>query len=215
MKSISTAAAAAVLFLGGCSYQASAPVSPAYDVYSNYPDKIPGRFALHVDADDLNGEARVRGLSCSAHTYTVEGESAFVQSTLRTIENLVRSVQLVDDPLDRANMLAGGYDGMVMVNVEDFDASVQVIPGFWTSTMEADVDLAAGVTVDGTDGRLMGTTVSASEDAESASGGSCGIGAEAASEATGAAIEELMGRLGERLTNSQRVRDAFAGEPTA
>lgn len=81
--------------------------------------------------------------------------------------------------------------------------------------MESDIDLAVGVTVDGTEGRLLGTTVSASEDAESGSGGSCAIGAEAASEAAGAAIEELMGRLGERLTNSQRVRDAFAGEPSA
>lgn len=108
MNSAILPTAAAALLLGACSYKASAPVSPAYDVYSNYPDKIPGRFALHVDAEELNREVRVRGYACSAHTYAVKGESAFVQSTLRTIEDLVQSVQLVDDPLDRASLRAGG-----------------------------------------------------------------------------------------------------------
>lgn len=77
--------------------------------------------------------------------------------------------------------------------------------------MEADVDLVASLRVDGRSGRLLGTTVAADDNAVTDAGTGCDGGAQAISLATSGALKKLMGRLGERLANSPRLREA-AGE---
>ena len=196
----------AAAFLGGCAYKTSAPVSPSYNVYSNYEDKVPGRFALYVNASSMRGEFKVDGLACSAHTYPMDASSAFKTSTLRTLANLVEDIEVVPTPLSRDRLKSGEYDGQIIVELEDMDVRLRMIPGFWTSEMEADVELTASIRVDGREGRVLGTTVSSDEHAKAEAGGACEGGANAISDATSDALEELMQKLGERFANSERVR---------
>ena len=198
----------AALGVSACTYNASAPVSPAYDVYSNYDDKLPGQYALYVDAEKLSGEYSVEGYACSAHNYSQDATGAFEQSVSQTFQNLVENLELVDQPLSANDLKAQGYTGMIIVEAEDIDVRINVIPGFWTSDMSADVDLAASLRVNGREGRLLGTTVSGDDDAKTGAGAGCEGGAKALSEATSKALEDLMQRLGERLSNSRRLREA-------
>jgi len=198
----------AAVSVSACTYDASAPVSPAYDVYSNYEDKLPGEYALYVDAEELSGEYSVEGYACSAHNYTQDASSAFEQSVTKTFQNLVQNLEAVDQPLSSRDLEAQGYTGMIIVEAEDIDVRINVIPGFWTSDMSADVELAASLRVDGREGRLLGTTVSGDDDAKTGAGTGCEGGAKALSTATSRALEELMQRLGERLSNSRRLRNA-------
>lgn len=205
----------AALGVSACTYNASAPVSPAYDVYSNYDDKLSGQYALYVDSEELAGEYSVEGYACSAHNYSQDATGAFQQSVTKTFQNLVENLELVDQPLSARDLEARGYTGMIIVEAEDIDVRINVIPGFWTSDMSADVELAASLRVDGREGRLLGTTVSGDDDAKAGAGAGCEGGAKALSEATSRALEDLMQRLGERLSNSRRLREAAEQQQNA
>lgn len=196
--------------LSACTYQSSASVSPSYDVYSNYADKLPGHYALYVDAEEMSGKFNAQGRICSAHAYTQDARAAFKQSAVKTFQNLVENVEQVDQPLTQSDLLARNLDGQILIEVEEMNVRIKAIPGFWSGEMEADVELAAGLIVDGQEGRLLGTTVDADEDATTDAGSYCSGGADALSLATSEAIEELLQRLGERLTNSTRLREASA-----
>ena len=192
--------------MAGCTYNSTAPVSASYDVYSNYSDKIPGRYALHIEGEEFSGDFKPQGYNCSFHTFSQDASGAFSQSIVKTFENLIDYVEPVEYPLDRNDITMRGLDGQIIVKAENMDVRIRVIPGFWSSEIEADVDLAANMTVDSMNGRLLGTTVSGDGDAITGAGSACDGGAEAMSLATSDALEELMQRLGERLTNSPRVR---------
>lgn len=200
--------------LAACSYKATAPVSASYDVYSNYDTKVPGYFALYVESDEMQGEFKVSGVACSAHKYPLDARSAFEISTLKTLENLVERVELVDSPLSQESINSGGYDGLIIVRSEDLDVRLIVIPGFWSHEMEADVEMVASAQIESANGRVFGTTVSADEDFTSDAGSACDGGANAISEAASDAMKELMQELGERIANSERVRDLAVASGT-
>lgn len=192
--------------MAGCTYHSTAPISASYNVYSNYGEKIPGRYALHIEGDEFSGSFKAQGYNCSFHTFTQDAGGAFSQSVIQTFENLVDYIEPVEHPLDRNDIVMRGLDGQIVVKAENMDARIRVIPGFWNAEIEVDIDLAANMTVDSMNERLLGTSVSGDGDAITSAGSACGGGAEAMSLATSDALEELMQRLGERLSNSPRVR---------
>ena len=175
--------------------------------HSNYPEKIPGSYVLHADDDALNGVYKVQGFICSAHNYPVDARGAFRVSVLKTFENLVEGVELVDTPFDRTQLAQGGHKGQILVRAEALEVRLRVIPGFWSNTMEADVEMTASMSVDAVDGRVLGTTMAADEDQDADAGAACEGGAQAISDAASDAIKELVRGLGERLSNSPRVRE--------
>ena len=101
----------AIVGMAGCSYKAMTDISPATNIYSNYSDLIAGRWALHVDADDMEGKFKVSGFACSAHTYPVDARNAFSVSVERTLQNVVEEVEVVSSPLDRVAIDARGFKG--------------------------------------------------------------------------------------------------------
>ena len=206
----STAFIFAVSTLGGCSYSAPAKVAPALDVYSNYDMKLPFSIALFVESEEMKKDVKVSGFQCSAHSYPIDAREAFRISTIRTFENIVDGVLVVDKPLSQADIRARGLDAMVIVKVEDFDVDLKVIPGFWTAEMEADSEIAASISADTSEGRALGSSVEGSDDARLDAGIACDGGAGAVGRATELAIKKTMDRLGERLTNSVRLRELAA-----
>lgn len=89
---------------------------------------------------------------------------------------------------------------------EELNGRLRVAPGFWVAGMEAEVELAASITVDGRKGRLLGQTVSGDGHAQGQAGGLCEGGAKVLTESAESAMKEAVGRLGEALVNSPRVR---------
>jgi hypothetical protein len=196
----------------GCAYNAPIDIAPSYNVYSNYDDKMSGKFALTVDASEMTKEIKPDGLGCSAHTFPVDGASAFETSVLKTFENLVEEVVLVDNPLNQASIESQGYRAQLVVKVRDLDVDLKIIQGFWTSEIEADVEITASVeAINGIQGKVLGATIEGDADGKAPAGGFCSGGGEAIGIAMQDAMKETMERLGERLTNARRMRENETG----
>lgn len=194
-----------------CSYQAGVSVSPAYDVYSSYDDKISGNWAVYVNSDEFDLQnIKFRGLTCSAHSYPLDVASSFTPSVVKTIENVFENVELLDQPITASDLQRDGLDGLIIVRAEELDADLDVIAGFWTSDAEADVELTVSVLAEGEKGRLFGTTVSEDGDFTAEMGGFCEGGSDALGQAAENALEKVLERLAERVANSPRLRNLTA-----
>lgn len=217
MKTQSAVVVALLFILNGCSYKVDAPVAPSYDVYSSYSDKVPGRWAIMVDGSQLREDFKVSGYVCSAHTFPLDAGQAFNTSVTKTLENVVENVEDVQSPLSRDQLGRSGYAGFIRVNGEDVDVDLEVVPGFWSAGMKAEVRLTAALAVDGPDGRLLGGRLSSEGNDNAEAGGACEGGAKAISKATEKALRRLMEELGEKISNEPRLRatpqPAFAGYP--
>lgn len=190
----------------GCQYKAEPPPIAAYNVYSSYGEKLPGKYLLYVDASALSRSIKPSDINCAAHTFPIDMRAGFAGSVRKTLEPLVAELQVVDAPVDRADLAAQGARGMIVVKGEELDGRLRVVPGFWTAGMETEVELAASITVDGRSGRLLGSTVGGDGNAQGDAGGFCEGGAKAMTDAAEKAMKQVVGRLGEALTNSERVR---------
>jgi len=198
----------AVVFLSGCTYKAATNVNPATNIYSNYSDKVPGKYALYVDAEEMADTFKVTGYACGAHNYPVDARNAFSVSVKQTLENIIEYVEVVDNPLDRNGILAHELDGMIVVEADKLEIDLIVIAGFWTSQMKADAEITVKVQVDNESGRLLGTSVEGDDDYVADAGGACGGGATAIGTAIEKAMKEVLERMGERISNSPRLRES-------
>lgn len=206
MRFWSLAAFGAAMMLGGCQYKAEPLPIASYNVYSSYGDKLPGKYLLFVDASALSRAIKPSDLNCAAHNYPLDLRAGFQGSVRKTFETLVSEMELVDAPVDRADLAARGARGMIIVKGEEMDARLRVVPGFWTAGIETEVELAASIVVDGRNGRLLGSTVGGNGNTQGDAGAFCEGGAKALTEAAEKAMKQTVGRLGEALTNSERVR---------
>ncbi|MGI9297334.1 MAG: hypothetical protein ACR2QC_05465 [Gammaproteobacteria bacterium] len=196
----------AAALLSGCAYQAIPDVNPAVSVYQSYGDKVPGRFALYVNADEMEDTIKPSGYACSSHSYPVDARSQFVTSAQQTLENILEEVEFVDAPLDRTVLTSDNYDGMVVVEVDSFEVELRAIPGFWTYDLDAESEVIIKVFIDDSDGRLFGATVEGDADDTREGGLFCDGGSEAVGESVNAAMKEGLRNMAERLANSTRLR---------
>lgn len=194
------------LLLSACTYSAPTHVSPAYNVYNNYGDKIPGRYALWVDANRMRGDFDVSGYVCSAHTYPVDAEVAFRTSVAKTLNQLFEYVETSATSLDRTELATRGFDGVIRVEVDDLDVDLVVVQKFWSADMKAEAEISLVFAVDGLDGRLAGGAVEGDDHARNDSGVACDGGADAIGRAVEGAMKEATEMLGERLSNEPRLR---------
>ena len=200
---------ASLILIGGCAYDAPTEISASYSVYSNYNDKIPGIYGLHVDAEKMKQDVKAVGTGqCSAYSYPVDARNAFTQSVYGTFENLVEEMRSVDNLISAANLQTQGIDGMIIIKVENWEADFTPIPTGWVWLLEADSEITASIQVIGHKGNLLGSTIEASDEHSHSAGLWCEGGSVAVSKSVEASMKKAMDRLGERLTNSVRVREA-------
>lgn len=192
--------------LGACAYKADVPLSPSYSVVSSYSTKIPGKWLIYVEASKLDKETKTAGYACSFHKYPIKAADAFRTSVLQTLGNLVESNEVVPAPVDGRQMRAMGARGQIVIRGEEIRPHMDVKPGFWTASMDTTATMVASITVDGVNGRLFGQTVEGTGQAVADSGGACEGGAKALSEAVSGSMTDVMRKIGEAITNSDRVR---------
>jgi hypothetical protein len=83
---------------------------------------------------------------------------------------------------------------------------MDVKPGFWSASMDSQAIVVASVSVEGHGGRLMGQTVEGTGFATSDAGGACEGGAKALAQAIGQGMGDVMRKVGEAISNSERMR---------
>ncbi|ANG97747.1 hypothetical protein A8A54_15410 [Brucella pseudogrignonensis] len=200
------ASIATAIVVIGCQYKAE-PISVAsYNVYSSYDGKLPGKYLLYVDGAKLDKPIKPSDFNCAAHTFPLALSQSFSGSVRKTFQNLVSELEVVNQPVDRNDLRARDAKGMIIVRGEDVDARLRVVPGFWSAGMDTNVEISASITVDGVNGRLLGTTVSGNGNAQTDAGFACEGGAKSLAGSAEKAMKETLGRLGEALVNSERVR---------
>ncbi len=199
-------AVAALTAAAGCQYNAKPMPVATYNIYSSYGDKLPGKYLLFVDGSSLSKPIKPSDLNCAAHTYPLDMGPSFGSSVRQTLSNLVNEMEVVSAPVDRAELKARGARGIIIVRGENLDGRLRVVPGFWSAGIETEVELSASIVVDGPSGRLLGSTVSGSGRGQSDAGMMCEGGSKSMTDSAEAALKQVLGRLGEALVNSDRVR---------
>lgn len=201
-----TLLAIAAATLNGCAYKAQPSAVAAYDVYSSYGEKLPGKYLLYVDASALNKKVVPTGMSCAAHNYPVMGAEPFKTAVTKTLTNVVAQIEVVNSPVPANGLKQRGAKGMIVVKGQDMISRLRMVEGFVSSTAEADIEIVASVSVDGQNGRLFGTTVSGNGRAESSAGIMCEGGSDAVAQAATQAGKQTLTKLAEELSNSERLR---------
>jgi hypothetical protein len=198
--------AASASLVSACAYNVPVGSAPNLNVYSSYTEKVAGSYALFVDTNSFMKTVKSTGYACSAHTYPLDLRNSFREATVKTVQQLVENVEVVDHPLTSEELKQHNLMGQIIVRSDDLNARVQFVPGFWSASADANVELSASLTVDGHDGRLLGTTGEGAGNAQGEAGMYCGGGATTIGQATEKAVKQLLGQLGERLSNSPRLR---------
>ena len=192
--------------LTGCAYNAAPISTGAVNVVAAYSSKIPGKFALFVDAGELNKVIRPRGTACSAHSYPLNMAEGFSSSVRATLGNVVEELEVVQTPLQEGTIRAGGYKGQIVVRGESLEGKLVAIPGFWTANISTTIQLSAVITVDGPQGRLVGKTVEGMAERETEAGSLCSGGAASVEEAARQAMRKALQQIGETIANAERLR---------
>jgi hypothetical protein len=205
---MSAVAAIAVLgiALSGCAYQVETVSAPQLDVYSNYTDKVPGKWALVIEDAGFSQKVHAEGLSCAAHSFPLDLTSSFRQSAIATFQNIAGEVDVLDHAVPIEQIKAQGYAGEIDIKADDMRVRLNFIPGFFSATADADVELDAGLVVTGTSGRLVGTRASGKGHETSDAGAMCGGATDALGHGAQAAMKDVLGELAERFSNAPQVR---------
>ena len=190
------------LTLTGCTHQGSVGSVRATNIYSGHDQKILGRATYTLDATSLSKLKRddsVSGFQCAAHRYPVDASEAFTGSVPHMLE------AVFDADVQKSEIPQKGVTHFVF-RVERFDPRLKFNRKFFGADADATVELGVSVvgTIDGK--RVFGTNVDSQRSKSGDAGGFCSGGGEVVSDATSAAIKDVLEKVGERLSNSQQLR---------
>ena len=128
---------------------------------------------------------------------------------------MFESIESTPKALNRSELLAAGFDGMIAVEADDMDIDLDVIPGFWSAKLDAEAELTLNHSVDGLEGRLIGGSVEGDDDKKALAGFACEGGANAIGGAVEGPMKDATKRLAERLSNAPRLRRPSSARPAS
>ena len=173
---------------------------------------MPAAAAVFVDAAGLRRDVRLGPSEsggygwCQDSRYPVDAGEALGPSVIGTLEQVMDAVHRTATPLDRETMEARGFDAVIVVRADTFDAGVAGDP---FRDFRGNAELTLAVSAFTSDGLLLREIVYGSG-VHDAGGTTCRGGAEAVGLAVEAAIESAMTQLGEVIVSSQALRRSLA-----
>ncbi len=208
MKTHVLVASTVTLLLSACTYHVQTVGTPQLDVYSNYSQKVPGKWAIAIDDSKLQKEVHSQDYTCAANVFPIDLRSSFRSSAISTFQNIVENVEVLDRPVPIQDLQRRGFTGEIFLRGEDLRSHLTYDPGWWSTKADSRVELDVGLVVDGANGRLVGTRATGKGDAVHDAGMFCGGTPDALADASQAAMKDVLGTLGERFTNAPQVRSA-------
>ena len=197
---------AAVGMLAACSYDVQTVTAPQLNVYSNYDEQVPNRWALVVEPTALTTTARSSSYQCSAHAFPIDLAGSFPPSVTATFENVVQEIDVLERPIPASVLVQRGYAGQIQIRGEAVRARLNFLPGFFQANVDATVELEVGLVVDNGEGRALGTRASGMGRADGSAGIYCSGGADALARASEDAVRSVLGQIAERFSNAPRIR---------
>jgi hypothetical protein len=198
--------AGAYLILASCAYNVDPLATPSYNVVSSYGEKVPGTWLLYVDAKPIDQPVKPEGYACSFHSFPLNLSSPFKSSVRQTLENVIEHIEDVPSPIPRQDVKARGARGIIVVHGDEVRTRLEVLPGFWSAKMDGQVSIVASITVDGSAGRIFGQTFEGQGRSGAEAGFACSGGAKGLADAAAKAMSDVSRKIGEGLTNSDRIR---------
>jgi hypothetical protein len=191
----------------GCTYNAQIDATPSFNVVSNYENKISGHWLLFVDSTPLQRPMKPSGMACAAHKFPIDASAPFTSSVNQTLKNLVEEIELVPGPVTPDGIRSRNARGLIVVRGEEVRARLDVKPGFWSADMQSQATVVASVVVNSSAGRLLGTTVEGTANADAEAGAMCSGGADSLGHAVSQAMGDTMRKIGETISNSEKIRN--------
>jgi len=199
-----------VSLFSGCAYNVQPAPVPVVNVQASYDTKIGGGWALVLDDSLSNVSRQVKPASfvCSAHSFPVVLGDALPSSLRRMFEQVFEQVQTRATPPSVDSLSREALKGTLLVRLEEFSPRITCQTGFFSGTCSASADIAVSVNARGPDGTLFATTASGSKVADGSSGGACEGGSQVLGDAINRSMKDMLERLGERVSNAPRLREA-------
>ena len=193
-----------------CSHSTVVRPAPSSDVLV-FEAPLPAVAAVFVDAEGLRrevqlGPAEAGGYGwCQDSRYPVDAREALGPSVIGTLERVMDEVHRTATPFDRETMEASGFDAVIVVRTDTFDAGVAGDPFV---DFRGNAELTLAVSAFTSDGLLLREIVYGSG-VHNAGGTTCRGGAEAVGLAVEMAIESAMTQLGEVIASSHELRSSL------
>ena len=213
MKKLGLLVLILVMALGvGCSYKTPVNTVQGVNVYSSNEDKIPGRFALIINADKSLFDKTISSTSfiCSAHKFPISLTDAFISSIKQVNESIFEYVSERVTIPTLEEMEKDNFSGYIFINSKIFEPRLQFIPGFWSTTASASTDIGFDYSIrDNNNILLLNGTISGNRTSDGDAGNMCAGGGNVLAESISKSLRDALERYGERVSNSPKLREAF------
>lgn len=196
--------------LAACSYPVETPPAEAVPVVTAYTDKVPGKWALIVDAARANTTLEDAGTRCSQTDYPLDLSKAFTATADATFRTVADEVRVTDHALSRSDLMAGGYAGVIIVSVSSLKASIKT-NGVIESRAAAEAEIDGEILVIKSGERMVDSRQSGKGDAERDTHIDCSGAGEAAAAASDTAVQDVVRKLAEQFANAHAVRYSVPG----
>jgi hypothetical protein len=203
-------AAASLLLAAGCTHQIQTTIAPDTSFYRESAEKIPGRYAIFIQSGTWGGKASVSTWQCGAHSYAFNSNYTFQQAVMGTLQRALAQPVRVQSPIAQGDLAKDGYAAQIAVHTAGFKPQIAFQAGFMTAKAVASVDATVQVVGVAPDAKLFQWSLQGSGQGVGPDSGFCGGGDQALSQAMNAAAHQIMDRLGERIANSEKLREAAA-----
>jgi hypothetical protein len=111
--------------LAACTYPVETPPAEAAPVITAYTDRVPGKWVLIVDAAKATTTLQDAGTRCSQSDYPLDLAKTFTETADATFKTVGDDVRVSDHALSKAELMSGGYSGVIVVSVAGLKASIK------------------------------------------------------------------------------------------
>lgn len=199
----------------GCTYNASVDTVKNVNVYSAYEEKIPGNFAIIIDSDssvmnvNISSSTRV----CWTDTYEISFSNTFISSIKKANEHIFQSITPKNTIPTVSEMKKDNLAGYIFIQCKFFEPRISVNSGAWTSKANVTVGIGFDYIIRDNKNNVIITGTISSERTHEDSIYLCSQATEVINIASQKAMRDALERYGERISNSQKLRDAIKSNP--
>lgn len=198
------ASCAAVLV--NCTATATMATSPAVTSFAASQEPIAGRWGVITELGEIPSRYSSGEFTCSGWNYTVDSATSFRDSVMATMDVAFEEAVLLNSMPSPQSMATQELNGVVVVSVSGYSATLTWLTGFWSATARAEATIRIGVDVRGSTGERIAGFSSGSQRSEQADSGGCPAGSTAISRALATTTQELLQDVLERVQDNERVR---------
>jgi hypothetical protein len=186
------------------------PIRPTVSpiAYQFAENKIDGNVGIYVHSDlaGLNQTIKPKSYTCSAWSFPLEIGDSMENCVVRAIQSCFTKSEKVDSVSKGRDL-----DGIITVELMDFDVDLSFLQGFWTGTADAYAEMTLKITYyDNELHPVWYSVVGYTKRETTEAGSACEGGAHAISAVIEHSMKKITIQIAEKITSSDKLRKAVA-----